>query len=61
MSTSRESFIKMAGILNSFPPKDCHSTEEEILEQLDRLTDNYELFRNLITVSRTRRYSRKNI
>ena len=27
-------------------------TEEEMLEQLDRLTDNYELFRNLITVSR---------
>ncbi len=27
-------------------------TEDEILEQLDRLTDNYELFRNLITVSK---------
>ena len=27
-------------------------TEEELLEQLDRITDNYELFRNLITVSR---------
>jgi glycosyltransferase involved in cell wall biosynthesis len=34
-------------------------TEEELLEQLDRITDNYELFRNLITVSRLEDVAKK--